>query len=170
MGRENTKKLLAQRSREPGKFIPLPIDLLGSEEFSQVSAHAKSVLFALCAQLRWRDSEFNNGDLCGSWSVMVKYGTRSRDTLARALRELREGGWIEVSRQGGRRQATLYAVTFLAVGHCDGKLDIGPTVRPTSRWRRSKNKSGDTPTVSRPPILDTNSVSPCTALTRPPCQ
>jgi hypothetical protein len=56
--------------------------------------------------------------------------------LSKALKELRGGNWIEVSRQGGRHKATLYAVTFYAIDYCKGKLDVSSTGSPRSTWRK----------------------------------
>jgi hypothetical protein len=67
---------------------------------------------------------------------MQKRGWKSKDTLSKALKELLAGDWLEVTRQGGRNQATLYAVTFYAIDDCKGKLDIESTSRPRSTWRR----------------------------------
>ena len=46
---------------------------------------------------------------------MSKRGWKSKDTLSKALAELRDKDWIEVTRQGGRHSPSLYAVTFYAI-------------------------------------------------------
>lgn len=145
--------MLAQKSREPGSFVPLPIAVLNSDNWARLSAHSKAVLMALLSQIRWKDYEYTNGDLSASWKVMNVKGVKSRDTLHRCLKELIENGWIEVTRHGGRHVATLYAVTFLAIGHCKGKLEVTRTVRPTSRWREIENRSGTTRDVSIAPRM-----------------
>jgi hypothetical protein len=80
----------------------------------------------------------NNGALCAAWTLMQQRGWKSKETLARALLELREKGWIEVTRQGGRRKATLHAVTWLHIDECEGKqLDVHPTSRASNTWRQT---------------------------------
>ena len=54
----------------------------------------------------------------------------------KAKRELLESGLITVSRQGGKNQCTLYALTFLAIDDCGGKLDMGETCRAPDDWKR----------------------------------
>jgi hypothetical protein len=79
---------------------------------------------------------FNNGDLCLTWSNMEKRGWKSRDTLNKARDELLKIELILISRRGDRRKAQLYALTFLAIDECNGKLDIEATDRPLSLWRK----------------------------------
>jgi hypothetical protein len=120
--------------REPGAFIALPVTVLGGIEFATLSSFALKALMDLLVQYRGD----NNGDLCAAWTVMARRGWRSRDSLAKGLRELRERDFIVVTRQGGRHRATLYAVTFFAIDGCGGKLDIeAPTRRFMGSWRKS---------------------------------
>lgn len=77
----------------------------------------------------------NNGDLTAAWSVMCKRGWHSKTILYRSLRELKEGGWIVMTRQGGRRICSLYGVTWLRVDQCNGKLDIVPSSAPLNTWK-----------------------------------
>lgn len=120
-----------QKKREAGGFVPLPHVVLGSHAFTQLSPYAVKLLMDLLAQYRGD----NNGDLCGTWSLMKERGWVSNATLTKAKQELLKANWIEISRQGGRHKATLYAVTFLAVDECRGKLDIASTHSPKGSWR-----------------------------------
>lgn len=107
-------------------------DYFTSREYADLSPRAVKALVDLYTQFRGA----NNGDLCAAWTVMSKRGWTSKDQLAKALRELLDGGWITVSRQGGRRIATLYAVTWLPIDRCGGKLDVRADPKPLHSWRR----------------------------------
>ena len=66
----------------------------------------------------------NNGDLCASPKVMELYGWNSRSAIHDATVELLATGFIEQTRQGGRNSCSLYAVTWLAIDDCNGKLEL----------------------------------------------
>lgn len=121
----------AKEKREAGGFAPLPYLVLRSTSFAGLCPHAIKLLMDLLAQFKGD----NNGDLCAAWKLMKARGWRSRDTLNKARRALLDGEWIVVTRQGGRRRATLYAVTFYAIDECAGKLDVRSTHSPLSAWR-----------------------------------
>jgi len=106
-----------------------------SEEYAALSPRALKAMIDLLVQFRGA----NNGDLCAAWSLMRKLGWTSKDQLAKALTELKERGWIIVSRQGGRRIPTLYALTILRVDPCNGKLDIAATRTPLHLWRNGRD-------------------------------
>lgn len=131
--REDTKAL--KKGREPGQFLPFPCVALQSAEMAKLSAHACKLLLDMLSQ--WRIG--NNGYLCAAWSVMKNRGWRSKETLAKSLKELEESGWLIRTRQGGRNLCSLFAVTFLRIDdpHPGKPLDIGPTVGPLSYWRES---------------------------------
>lgn len=137
MARPERRYKDARRRREGGQFVALPWAVLRSEEFAALSPFALKLLFDLLAQFNGA----NNGDLCAAWSLMKRRGWRSKDSLWKALSELRTGNWLDVTRQGGKHVASLYAVTFYAIDFCGGKLDVKQTGRPSSSWRK------------RPPVL-----------------
>lgn len=130
-GRNRLKN--AKESREGGGFVALPFVVIRSQSFATLSSHAVKLLFDLLAQYNGG----NNGDLEMTWRTMRKRGWKSKDTLYKARDELARLDWIEVTRVGGlMHKATLYAVTFYAVNHCNGKLDVSDTRSPKSTWRR----------------------------------
>jgi hypothetical protein len=69
---------------------------------------------------------------------MQPRGWKSKDTLNKALKELLAGDWLEVTRQGGRHKATLYAVTFYSIDECKGKLDVRATGSPRGTWKKNE--------------------------------
>jgi hypothetical protein len=109
--------------RESRGYINIPRTVL--PRLAMVSAPACKLFIDLYGQFNGK----NNGDFTAAWSVMQKLGWKSRDTLARALRELQAYGLIFDTRRGGqdskgRKPATLWAVTFHAVDLCKGKLAV----------------------------------------------
>lgn len=103
-----------------------------SPEYAELSPRAVKALIDIYCQYRGA----NNGDLCATFSVMRARGWRSKDQLAKALDELIDKGWLMITRQGGRNIPMLYAVTFMAIDACGGKLDTQPTTSPPHLWKR----------------------------------
>ena len=77
----------------------------------------------------------NNGDFSAAPSIMKLYGWNSKGTVTNALNELLASGFIELTRQGGRNQCSLYAVTWLPVDECKGKLDVNETRVASNLWK-----------------------------------
>jgi len=109
-------------------------DYFTSPEYAALSSRAVKALVDIYCQFRGS----NNGDLCAAWSIMSRRGWTSKDQLAKSVRELLDRGWIEITRQGGRRIPTLYAVTFLGIDKCGGKLDISAHAAPSHLWKSAK--------------------------------
>ena len=63
-------------------------------------------------------------------------------------KELVRNEVILVSRQGGLNKATLYAVTWIPVDECNGKLDIAATKTAPVKWN---NRSLSPPRGSKAP-------------------
>jgi len=189
LSRKNHKKHAEKRER--GWFVPMPHAVLRSAEFAALSPPAKALLLDFLAQY----TGSNNGDMCAAWSIMQPRGWRSRDSLGRALRELLEGSWAIKTRQGGRRTASLFAVTMFEIDFCDGKLVIAaPSRKFMGSWRRSPlvspappdgtsrkvhdrrvKESAETPLQQHDrrvngASLDTMGVSMGEVMTRPACQ
>lgn len=122
---------------ESGSFCALPHSILESREYAALSGKTVKLLLDIFSQFRGA----NNGDLGANWKEMSKRGWKSRDTLTRALGELTESGFILKTRQGGRRKCSLYAVTWLAINECGGKLDMAPTRVATNTWRTANAAS-----------------------------
>ncbi len=130
MARRKTK-YSAERG-EAGGFVSVYHCVLNSCAMKCLSAYGTKLLMDLLSQYKGQ----NNGDLAAAYSVLQHRGWHSKGTLSRAIKELIAVGLIEISRQGGRHQCSLFAVTFYAVDECKGKLDIAATIRPKSLWRK----------------------------------
>ncbi len=76
--------------------------------------------------------------LCATWKLMKARNWRSKDTLNKALRELLDTGFIECTRQGGRHKASLYALTWLPIDECNGRLDVAPSRVASNRWKKTQ--------------------------------
>jgi hypothetical protein len=61
-------------------------------------------------------------------------GSRSKTTLHKALRELLDSGLIVQTRQGSLHKCSLFALGWLAIDECGGKLEIKATARPLNYW------------------------------------
>lgn len=122
-----------KRAKTSRGFSMLIHEYFTSREYAELSSRAVKALIDLYTQFKGN----NNGDLCFAWKIMAGRGWTSKDQLAKAVAELLERGWIDVTRQGGRRVPTLYAVTWLGIDQCAGKLDVRPNPVPSMSWRRS---------------------------------
>jgi hypothetical protein len=168
-GRDMTRSRAKHKGRaDRGSFFAWPRDVADSAAYIALSAHGVRLLNDLCFQFRGS----NNGDLTAAWRLMMARGWKSRDTLNKALRELLELGLIEKTRQGGRHRCNLFALTWLSIDECDGKLDVPATRVPSGLWkqpRASEQKNGSTPGVSMWPAERVNSRSRAQRLTRRAC-
>jgi len=109
----------------------------------------------------------NNGDLSAAPKIMKLYGWNSQGSIHKALAELLALGFIEQTRQGGKNQCSLYAVTWLAIDDCKGKLDVNPTNVASNLWKPENarkidrrfieawNKQQHKPQLNKPPKLET---------------
>ena len=113
--------------------IRLPVDLLQHDSFSTLTPRATKLLIDIAAQYNGR----NNGDLCAPLSVMRRRGWTSSDQLHKAKRELIEKEVIILTRQGGLNKANLYALSWIQIDECNGKLDVAPTALPPVAWKPS---------------------------------
>ena len=136
----------AKGRRSGGGFIAIPHAILESEAYAVLSAPAVKLLLDLFGQFRGS----NNGDFAMAWSMMSKCGWRSKDTLYKARDVLVDKGFIVQTRQGGKHQCSLYAVTWLTIDECKGKLDCRPTRAPLGYW-----KQGHPPKLESVPRIQT---------------
>lgn len=122
------KNMNAKGRRINGKFLAIPETVYNHNDFKSLSKRALKLLIDLLTQY----NGCNNGDLCASMTLMKRRGWKSNDQRTKALKELLEKNLIVLARQGGRRRASLYAITWQSIDKCKGKIDIRPTDKP---WR-----------------------------------
>ena len=125
-------RLKVKGRRETHQFVGIPKVCMRHLNYIGLSMPAKVLLWEFCYQY----NGYNNGDLCAAFSVLKERGWRSKGTLGRAIKELKERQWIIVARQGGRNQCSLYALTFQAIDECKGKLDILSTNVASGDWKK----------------------------------
>ncbi len=80
----------------------------------------------------------NNGDLQAAYSVLSKRGWRSRQTISRAVAELLSAELIVKTREGKFTnpggQCALYALAWIQIHDCEGKLEVPPTSKPPRQF------------------------------------
>jgi hypothetical protein len=108
-----------------------PHELIRSRRFHALSAHAVKALMYLASQYRGS----NNGDLGIAWKVAKARGFKSNSMLRRGAIELVETGFLIQTRQGGRNRCSLFALTWMPIDECNGKLDISSTRTAPIDWR-----------------------------------
>lgn len=140
----------AKEARGGGGFLPFRTDVLRSETLKNLSPYAAKLLLDLASQ--WHLGR--NGDASAAFEkVMRERGWRSKATLHKALKELRDSGLIILTRQGSLHECSLYGLGWLAIDECGGKLDIKATTRPSNDWldppKPIENKSSSTPPVPK---------------------
>jgi hypothetical protein len=120
--------------KESGSFLAIPHTVLNSPNFHHMTHKAKAMLLDLGAQYKGK----NNGDLSATWNQLKPKGWRSKATITAALNELEYYGFIVKSRQGGRRQCSLYALTWRSIDECNRKTEIPATNVASNDWKEHK--------------------------------
>lgn len=130
-----SKKKVKHHNRHGKKqFAQLDYGMLESEAFANLSPYALKLFMSLLPQY----NGFNNGALILSWRLMKKRGWVSNSALYKARDELIRDGWLIITRQGGERSMTLYAVTTYPLSEdvkkkFDSKIEI--TNAPLNTWK-----------------------------------
>jgi hypothetical protein len=119
-----------------GSYLALPHTLINHPNYSNLTGTAVKLLTQLGGKFNGR----NNGDLCATWSVMIKQGWKSQETLYNALGELEHYGFIEKTQQGGQHKPSLYAVTWYKIDECKGKLDVNATNQASGKWKVEQSR------------------------------
>ena len=126
-----TKRTKITGRSETRRFTGIPRECMKHENYCRLSPNAKVLLIEFC----YLYNGGNNGDLSATFSTLQKRGWRSKGTLARSIKELRETGWIILARQGGKNHCSLYALTFQAIDECKGKHVLQPTNVSSGDWK-----------------------------------
>ena len=125
-----------KQKRDGNRFIPIPYVVAESQSFMNLGAYAMKLLINIYIQYNGG----NNGYLCCCFSLMQKYGWKSKETLQKAKVDLIKSGLIIETRKGGRpNRASYYAVTWMALDEQNGKtrLDIDSKIFPRGLYSHS---------------------------------
>lgn len=122
----------AADKRDGGQFLAVPMAVLNSVAYIQLSLSAKALLWDIAAQY----SGDNNGDLAIAMKILSPRGWKSQTTVRKARDELVEAGLIAETRRGARpNKASLYGLTWCNLDPCGGKLDISPVAFPRGAYK-----------------------------------
>lgn len=119
------KKTLGYRERD---YVAMPRRVLKHQNFKDLSGNATKLLMTMFSEYRGH----NNGDLSAAFSQMKDYGFKSTETLQAALAELIHYKFLIRTFAGGSHHCSLYAVTWLPIMPCGGKLQEPAEAIP--RW------------------------------------
>jgi hypothetical protein len=139
-----------------GTYFAIPHAVMRSPNWRAMPPRAVKLVCDLGGQYRGS----NNGDLTAAWRIMRPLGWNSRATLAYAIADALRFGMIEKTRQGGLHVCSLYALTWLPIHECGGKLDVSPTRVPSGLWQQpppNEQKNASTESVSRKHGIRVNS-------------
>ncbi len=122
----------------PGdRYAVIPAKVAKSLAYRSLSASALRLLTLALTQYTGR----NNGDIALTRSALEQYGYTSADTLTRALKQLRDAGLLQLTRQGGLANGgkvpNLYAFTWLPIPE-NAKLEIRTPAKASNAWAEFK--------------------------------
>jgi hypothetical protein len=136
-----------------GPWVAVSLDFLQSKACAELSPHAVKMLIDLISRLG--RNAHGNGDVSATGDFLQARGWTSKATRQAALRELQDAELLTVTRQGGRRTCTLYALTLWPMD-CDfSKLDTGPGAYTATDWQRVKVDGNQPPTPETPATWNT---------------
>ena len=128
------------KNRSAGRFGGLPLSVWNHPDYQGLSGSAVKLLMDLACQY----NGYNNGDLTTAFSVLSKRGWTSKQTVARAVKELMEADLIIRTREGVFQnpgaKCALYAIAWQSIDECKGKIDVRPTLRPPRAFSLENNQ------------------------------
>jgi hypothetical protein len=124
----------AKQKKERYSFAGVPRIVMDSRDYINLSGNALRLLFEFSRQFKGH----NNGDLTAAWSLMRLRGFKSKATLSRTIKELKSANLITCTRSGAFSRdgprCGLYALNWLSVDECGGKLEIRATNLPIRKF------------------------------------
>lgn len=126
-----------RRDRTP-PFTALPNDMLDSAAFRALTSHSTRLLIAFARQFRGN----NNASLYVPFALAMEWGFSNERTYGKALRQLQERGFIEMTKppvRRGKPTAARFALTWHPIHEPIGDVrhDATPTATPSNDWRNS---------------------------------
>jgi hypothetical protein len=131
-----------------GPWFAMPLDLLRSRAFANLSPHATKLFMDLCSA--FGPNSLRNGDITATFSVMKARGWTSKAGLEAAIKELEAAQILITSRQGGRRLCSLYALTPWPLDCDPSKIDIKPGAYTMHDWTQGQGKLQERPSQAQP--------------------
>lgn len=117
----------SKKKHASARYISIYHAVLEHPDFYEANPRCHKMLLYLLRQFNGS----NNGDFTAAYSVLKKFGFKSKDTIASTLQELIDRGLIvrtrEAKFQNPNATCALYAVTWFQIHECGGKLDVQPT-------------------------------------------
>lgn len=155
-------------------FAGIPRVVMDHPDFINLPGNAVKLLLELARQYRGS----NNGDLTASWSIMKNRGFKSKATLDKALKVLLGSKLITLTRVGRFTNpggvCALYALSWIEIHECRGKLDVAPTRTPMRRFseelsilKRTPQPASNKPRGTKNPVQKLHPVAPETVPTSP---
>jgi hypothetical protein len=147
MSRHKSKGRLPDKS-----FYWIPRRVHQSADYRFLNGYSVKLLNALAYQFTGR----NNGDMTMAWTVMSeKHGFKSKGTLNWCRKELLAANLIYLTRQGGLGRCSLYALTWMPIDECNGKLDCKTTNVPIRKeWNHKDVTAKKTKRMKVETIID----------------
>lgn len=130
-----SKRFKADAKRRDGStFAAIPLVVLESQGYINLSAYARALLLELCREFNGR----NNGRLCCIWDQLKLRGWNSPNTVTKAKAELMANGLIWESRKGAFPNKTAwYALTWRDLDVTEG-MDASPAGFPRGAYQRAE--------------------------------
>lgn len=132
-GRSSKKKNEFKRFTNGSTYSMLRHDMINSKEVGQLSLAARWVLMKMIGLY----NKINNGDLSAPLNKAKEIFGLSKPGLKKALDELSEADFLEVTRQGGKNQCSLYALTCFPLNDVNkAGISIKATERASDKWKK----------------------------------
>ena len=149
MGRSYQKN--AQCSRDSGRYIAFPANVLDSPTYQSLSFSAKALLVDIASQFKGE----NNGKLVACEKFLKPRGWKSKATVAKALKELCESGLLIMTRRGARpNKASYFGLAWYGLGSrvIESQLDFDGRIfeRERHQWKIKERELKD---AFKPPLI-----------------
>ena len=133
-GRSSKKQNQFKKSVNGSTFSMLRHDVVLGQEIEPLSLAAKWVLMKMIGLY----NKGNNGNLSAPLNKSKEIFQLSAPGLKKALDELIAADFLEVTRQGGKNQCSLYALTCFSLNDVNkAGITLKATDRPSEKWKKS---------------------------------
>lgn len=134
-GRTGKNKSKLIKGLNGSSFTAQRHDVTTSPEIMALGLAAKWVFFRLSSKYNRK----NNGDLSAPLNKAKEEFNLTGQSLKNALDELIAAGFLEITRQGGKNQCSLYALTCFPLNDVNkAGIALKATDRPSDKWKKSQ--------------------------------